>query len=142
MKMKNCGYDYTDDNLNSTLRLSVWFEDREYSSNLSGVDARECYLTLMEHRHSVDELRAVIFGALRDKVLRKFVDQQKELDERKRAVTRPLDEAKRNALALFTPLETQLKAAEASLKQAILAYNRQVEAARAAGRLNNLLGIK
>lgn len=58
--------------------------------------------------------------------------KQKELDERKRAVTRPLDEAKRNALALFTPLETQLKAAEASLKQAILAYNRQVEAARAA----------
>jgi len=59
------------------------------------------------------------------KKLGKFVTQEKE------KITKPMSESLKAAKALFAPLEDDLDQAETTLKRAILAYQRDVEAERA-----------
>ncbi len=55
-----------------------------------------------------------------------------ELDVMRKAITKPLDEAKRNVMDMFrTPL-VRLKSAEGTTKQSMLAYQREQEAKRRA----------
>ncbi len=64
-------------------------------------------------------------------LLREIKSVQKELDERKKEITKPLDAARKALLALFKPKEDELSQAEASLRRNILTYSQAQEAARA-----------
>jgi hypothetical protein len=65
-------------------------------------------------------------------MLREVKAQQKDLEEKRKAITKPMDEAKKNILALFKPPEDRLKTAENVLRAAVLDWQRQQEAERRA----------
>jgi hypothetical protein len=56
----------------------------------------------------------------------------KALDEKRKAITKPLDAAKSAAMDLFRPALEALEQAEGVYKQSMLAYDRKIEAARKA----------
>ena len=56
--------------------------------------------------------------------------RMKELDDLRKSLTRPLDEAKKRIMALFTPAEDRLKKAENLIKRAMLGYQQEQERKR------------
>ena len=65
-------------------------------------------------------------------MLKSIKARYNELDAKRKAITKPLDEAKRNVMDMFRiPLEW-LKGAEGAAKQSMLAYQREQEATRRA----------
>jgi hypothetical protein len=54
--------------------------------------------------------------------LKRVKTRMNEADALRRSLTKPLDEAKKRIMDLFRPVDTQLKAAEAALKGAMLDY--------------------
>ena len=63
-------------------------------------------------------------------VLRQVKSRQHELEELRKSMTRPLDQAKRAILDLFVPIENQLGRNETRLKGAVTAFLRIQETAR------------
>lgn len=65
-------------------------------------------------------------------ILRNIKSQLKQLDEMRKSMTRPIDEAKAAVMNVFRPKEAQLKAAETSLKAGISRYAQEQERKRLA----------
>lgn len=63
-------------------------------------------------------------------LLKRIKTKAQELDELRRSMTRPLDEAKSRIMALFRPATDQLAQAEAALKGAMLTFTREEERKR------------
>ena len=56
--------------------------------------------------------------------------RMKELDDLRKSMTRPLDEAKKRIMAMFSPVEDGLKKAENLIKRAMLGYQQEQERKR------------
>lgn len=65
-------------------------------------------------------------------VLRDIKAQYKSLDERRKAITRPIDDAKKQAMALFKPALDYLANAERHIKRSMLTYQQEQERIRRA----------
>ena len=65
-------------------------------------------------------------------VLKRIKAKSKELKDKRQAMTRPLDESKRQILDLFREPEAQLADAEQAIKGAMLTYSNEQERIRAA----------
>src|SRR5690606_7310347 len=64
--------------------------------------------------------------------LRNVTSQLKQLDEVRKSMTRPIDDAKKAVMDAFRPKESQLKAIQASIKRGIAAYVQEQERERLA----------
>ena len=62
--------------------------------------------------------------------LKMIKGRMKELDDLRKSMTRPLDEAKKHIIALFAPAEDGLKKAENLIKRAMLGYQQEQERKR------------
>lgn len=63
-------------------------------------------------------------------LLKVIKGRQKELDELRRSLTRPLDEAKSRIMNLFKPAADQLAKAEGAIKGAVLTFTKEQERLR------------
>jgi len=62
--------------------------------------------------------------------LKTIKGRMKELDDLRKSMTRPLDEAKKRIMAMFSPVEDGLKKAENLIKRAMLGYQQEQERKR------------
>ena len=62
--------------------------------------------------------------------LKAIKGRMKELDDLRKTMTRPLDEAKKHIIAMFFPVEDGLKKAESLIKRAMLGYQQEQERKR------------
>ena len=62
--------------------------------------------------------------------LKAIKGRMKELDDLRKTMTRPLDEAKKRIMAMFFPVEDGLKKAESLIKRAMLGYQQEQERKR------------
>jgi len=62
--------------------------------------------------------------------LKTIKGRMKELDDSRTSMTRPLDEAKKRIMAMFSPVEDGLKKAENLIKRAMLGYQQEQERKR------------
>jgi hypothetical protein len=54
----------------------------------------------------------------------------KNIDEKRKEITRPIDDIKKRVMDFFRPISTQLSEAETTLKKAVLSYQREQERIR------------
>jgi hypothetical protein len=59
--------------------------------------------------------------------LKKIKQAQKNVDDTRKGMTRPIDEAKSKIMDLFRPVEARIKDIEASVKRSLLEYQRIVD---------------
>jgi len=59
--------------------------------------------------------------------LKRIKQAQKQVDDTRKGMTRPLDEAKKKILDLFRPVETRILEAETSVKASLLQYQKVVD---------------
>jgi len=59
--------------------------------------------------------------------LKKIKQAQKNVDETRKGMTKPLDESKKKIMDLFRPVETRIAEIEASVKRSLLEYQRIVD---------------
>lgn len=57
-------------------------------------------------------------------------DRLKELDTLRKSITKPLDEAKKNVMELFRPIQTKLTEYQLQLRNRIMTYNEEQEKIR------------
>lgn len=60
--------------------------------------------------------------------LKKLKAAQKDLDDRRKGMTRPMDEAKKKVMDFFRPFEAKISELETSLKQSLIKYQAVVDA--------------
>jgi hypothetical protein len=60
--------------------------------------------------------------------LKRIKQAQKDLDDRRRSMTRPLDESKKQIMDLFRPVESKIIEIETSIKKSLVQYQAIVDA--------------